>query len=151
MGCERKQEVLESMIDEIRGVSYMPWRETLRYPQNYLRNVGRKTCDPKATVVTDVDMVPSKGGCKQHFLVLGKQLALVDMDLQLEKFFESNKIALTCSKCIFVIPIYELDRETVTKLPRSKSDLMRLVRQGKSRAFHSVLYKINQGETNLTR
>ena len=73
------------------------------------------------------------------------------MDLQLEKFFESNKIALTCSKCIFVIPIYELDRETVTKLPRSKAELVRLVRQGKSRGFHSVLYKINQGETNLTR
>ena len=60
----------------------------------------------------------------------------------MSKFLTTNQ----CSKCAFVVPVYEVDRKS--KFPETKADLKNLVRQKKARPFHTTVFLQSQYATN---
>lgn len=99
------------------------------YPQNHLRNVARDGCSlQRHFFLVDIDVMPKPG--------------LWD---ELSDFFgSSNK--RPCVKCVFVVPTYEA-REMVP-VPRTKRELLGLVRRKEARPFHMKSFIFNQYATN---
>lgn len=99
------------------------------YPQNHLRNVARDGCSPQRRFfLVDIDVMPKPG--------------LWD---ELSDFFGSPS-RRPCAKCVFVVPTYEA-REAVP-VPRTKRELLGLVRRKEARPFHLKLFIFNQYATN---
>lgn len=75
------------------------------------------------------------------------QVLAPGLNSQIESFLSRQA---NCSRCAFVVPTYEI-KSTVARLPENKTELLRLVRRGKARQFHQVVYSINQKSSNLKR
>ncbi|XP_050038650.1 beta-1,4-glucuronyltransferase 1-like [Dermacentor andersoni] len=102
------------------------------YPQNHLRNVARDGCSPqKHFFVVDIDVMPKPG--------------LWD---ELSDFLASANSGRRppCAKCVFVVPTYEA-REMVP-VPRTKRELLAMVRRREARPFHEKSFVFNQYATN---
>ncbi|KAH7968789.1 beta-1,4-glucuronyltransferase 1 [Rhipicephalus sanguineus] len=102
------------------------------YPQNHLRNVARDGCSPqKHFFVVDIDVMPKPG--------------LWD---ELSDFLASANSGrrLPCAKCVFVVPTYEA-RE-MAPVPRTKRELLAMVRRREARPFHEKSFVFNQYATN---
>lgn len=97
------------------------------YPQNHLRNVARDGCAQKYFFLTDIDVMPKP--------VLWEELT---------DFLNGPRTP--CEKCVFVVPTYELP-ETVT-VPRTKEDLLLMVKRKRARPFHQKSFIHNQYATN---
>ncbi|KAK8767138.1 hypothetical protein V5799_006072 [Amblyomma americanum] len=99
------------------------------YPQNHLRNVARDGCSPQRHFfVVDIDVMPKPG--------------LWD---ELSDFLGGSQ-RRPCAKCVFVVPTYEA-RE-MAAVPRTKRELLAMVRRGEARPFHQKSFVFNQYATN---
>lgn len=99
------------------------------YPQNHLRNVARDGCSPhRHFLVVDIDVMPKPGLWDELLDFLGGS--------------QWN----SCAKCVFVVPTYEA-RE-MAPVPRTKRELLAMVRRREARPFHQKSFVFNQYATN---
>ncbi|KAG0443535.1 hypothetical protein HPB47_014807 [Ixodes persulcatus] len=96
------------------------------YPQNHLRNVARDGCAQRYFFLTDIDIMPKPGLWEE-----------------LSHFFGRT---LPCTKCVFVVPTYEMSE--TAPVPRTKRELLQLVRRKETRPFHQKSFIPNQYATN---
>ncbi|XP_042145151.1 beta-1,4-glucuronyltransferase 1-like [Ixodes scapularis] len=96
------------------------------YPQNHLRNVARDGCAQRYFFLTDIDIMPKPGLWEE-----------------LSHFFGRT---LPCTKCVFVVPTYEMS--DTAPVPRTKRELLHLVRRKEARPFHQKSFIPNQYATN---
>ncbi|CAG7785536.1 unnamed protein product [Allacma fusca] len=99
------------------------------YPQNHMRNIARKTCTTSWVFMTDVDIIPRPNS-----------------SLLLQEFYESP--SSKCSKCAFVIPVYELERSA--RYPETKRQLIDYANSGLARQFHLKIYRFGHWATNYS-
>ena len=132
MDCQQPTQVIKYLLEK-RSEEMMTWRPSYPYPQNLLRNTAKRGCQTNYTYIPDIDMVPTPG-----------------MDLHLETFLQRDQENNNCTKCAFVIPTYEISRNS-THLPRNKSELLTYVKEKQARQFHQALYSINQKSSNLLK
>ena len=132
MDCQQPTQVIKYLLEK-RSEEMMTWRPSYPYPQNLLRNTAKRGCQTNYTYIPDIDMVPTPG-----------------MDLHLETFLQRDQETNNCTKCAFVIPTYEISRNS-THLPRNKSELLTYVKEKQARQFHQALYSINQKSSNLLK
>ena len=128
--CDEPHETLTSLL-RLRPASVMAWREKMAYPQNVLRNLARKTSQTEFVWLVDADVVPVRGAAAA-----------------LDEFLRSDEV-VACSRCVFVIPTYEVDTEQ--KYPENAAQLLELVRRKKARPFHEKVFIHNQFATNHSR
>lgn len=92
------------------------------YPNNLLRNIGRRFSDSLFVFVIDIDMMPSK-----------------NLHAQFLSFIQTRNLSLFSrpEKEVFVVPAFELD-DTVSSsvIPEDKSQLMQQFNQLKARPFY---------------
>ena len=132
LDCQQPTQVIKYLLEK-RGEQMMSWRPSYPYPQNLLRNTAKKGCQTAYTYIPDIDMVPTPG-----------------MDLQLETFLQKDQETNNCTKCAFVIPTYEISRNS-THLPQNKAELLTFLKEKQARQFHQALYSINQKSSNLLK
>ncbi|CAN8006572.1 unnamed protein product, partial [Ixodes hexagonus] len=96
------------------------------YPQNHLRNVARDGCAQKYFFLTDIDIMPKPGLWEELSDFLGR--------------------TPPCSKCVFVVPTYEMSE--TAPVPRTKQELLHMVRRKEARPFHQKSFIHNQYATN---
>ena len=132
LDCQQPTQVIKYLLEK-RGEQMMSWRPSYPYPQNLLRNTAKKGCQTAYTYIPDIDMVPTPG-----------------MDLQLETFLQKDQETNNCTKCAFVIPTYEISRNS-THLPQNKGELLTFLKKKQARQFHETIYSINQKSSNLLK
>ena len=132
LDCQQPTQVIKYLLEK-RGEQMMSWRPSYPYPQNLLRNTAKQGCQTAYTYIPDIDMVPTPG-----------------MDLQLETFLQKDQETNNCTKCAFVIPTYEISRNS-THLPQNKAELLTFLKEKQARQFHQALYSINQKSSNLLK
>lgn len=93
--------------------------ETIMYPINICRNSARESALTENLIVSDIQLMPSEGLAR-------KFLNMVD----------TYKLA-QCEKTVFVLPIFEV--EASEEIPRTKKQLIRLIRQEKAVYFHKLI------------
>jgi len=125
--CKDHKLYLKRLL-EYRSKDMLVWRESYKYPQNFLRNLAKSSCQTNYTYIPDIDMVLPRG-----------------MDQQLEDFMQTQD---SCDKCAFVVPTYEIS-DSVKETPQSKTELLAMVKEKQARPFHSKLFSINQKSSNL--
>ena len=88
------------------------------YLINAARNVARSSVSTRFVFTSDVELYPSP---------------------KLSENFESfiKKSNRSSSKLVYVVPAFEIDISERSRLPRSRSDLVRLYNNGKSVYFHA--------------
>ncbi|CAG0890946.1 unnamed protein product [Darwinula stevensoni] len=128
--CSNLEPEIESLLAK-RSPGMMEWRVPLKYPQNLMRNVARSSCNTPFTFLIDVDMVPMPG-----------------LKESLDGFLESQGNEST--KCVYVIPTYEI-HDSVTVLPRNKTELLRLVKKKLAQPFHVKVAVRNSQSSDLRR
>ncbi|KAK5643990.1 hypothetical protein RI129_007835 [Pyrocoelia pectoralis] len=107
-----------SITDTSNSITFRN-KKGLVYPVNVSRNVARNAATTTLVLVSDVELIPSK------------QLASRFLEM-ISKFAKTNNFHLRHH--VFVVPVFEVDNyETV---PRSKKDLIQLVRREKAVYFH---------------
>lgn len=129
VSCSKYFNVLQELLNT-RSREDMQWRQHLLYPQNLMRNVARKGCQSEFVLLTDIDIIPRWG-----------------LSAKMDEFVK-NKEVLTCSKCAFVVPTYEVDEKV--PLPVNKTSLLALVKSKKAQPFHQVVFVNNQFATNFS-
>lgn len=107
----------------------------LPYPQNLMRNVARRHCKSDWVVSPDVDMVFPAPSVQPSWTQ------------RLAQFLLTPK-ALECSKCAFVLPLFELEHENRT-LPTDKTHLRQYVDAGRARPYHAEVFSQNQAASKL--
>ena len=132
LDCQQPSQVVKYLLEK-RGEQMMSWRPSYPYPQNLLRNTAKQGCQTAYTYIPDIDMVPTPG-----------------MDLQLETFLQKDQETNNCTKCAFVIPTYEISRNS-THLPQNKGELLTFLKEKQARQFHETIYSINQMSSNLLK
>jgi len=106
--------------------------DKLLFPFNHMRNLARKTCQTEFVFMTDIDIIPKTG--------LGPEL---------NEFLSSKSAQERASKAVFVVPTYEIN-ETVA-LPRTKDELLQLVKDKMAQTYRTVVFYHNQHYTNSSR
>lgn len=91
--------------------------QKIAYPNNLLRNIGRRYAGSEFTLVTDIDMVPS-AGLRNSFL----------------RFWSDRPPA---QKLVFVLPAYEVRDQVADHLiPGTKEQLLVMVQRQEARPFY---------------
>ncbi|XP_076063781.1 beta-1,4-glucuronyltransferase 1-like isoform X2 [Oratosquilla oratoria] len=121
---------VNAMLKDLQGGHRQD--EGQMYPQNLLRNMARRTCPTPFTLTIDVDMLPAP-----------------DMAHRLDTFLATRAVQV-CHRCTYVIPVYEI-HDTVTEMPGTKDDLLRMRARDLAQPFHIQVYALNQGNSNLQR
>lgn len=129
--CEQPEATLKKLM-KFRTTETIKWRLKNAYPQNHLRNLARKGCQNEYIFLTDIDIIPS-----------------VNFTQNLDKFLRKTTHCSNQSKCVFVVPTYEIDNRV--KFPPNKVDLLRLSKRGLARPFHHKVFIYNQFATNFSR
>lgn len=96
LSCSLNPEEVVQHLLRLRSNSTVAWRQKMAYPQNVLRNAARSHCANQWVMCPDVDMVlppPSPHN---------------DLAKQLVRFLKGRQ-ARSCTKCAFVLPVYEID------------------------------------------
>jgi hypothetical protein len=131
--CAKPENTLNELLKQ-RTAETKKWRIKHPYPQNFLRNVARKSSQTYFVFLVDVDIIPS---------------ASFNFAEQLDKFLKKAKCANSNNLCAYVIPTFELDERV--RFPRNKTDLIRLANKGLARPFHNKVFIYNQYATNFSR
>ncbi|XP_064483284.1 beta-1,4-glucuronyltransferase 1-like [Ornithodoros turicata] len=125
LSCPNHGAVLNNLL-QLTKKQVVKNRQKLLYPQNHLRNIARDGCEQEFFFLTDIDVMPRPGLAR-------------DLDV-----FLRNRPP--CSKCIYVVPTYETSKST--PVPKTKSELLHMVRVKKARPFHQKVFIYNQYATN---
>lgn len=96
LSCQLEPEEVVRHLLRLRNNETVGWREKMAYPQNVLRNAARSHCANRWVMCPDVDMV------------LPRPSPYTDLPTQLSRFLK-GRWAKSCSKCAFVLPVYEID------------------------------------------
>lgn len=132
--CAKPEQTLNELLKQ-RTAETKKWRIKYPYPQNFLRNVARKSCQTYYVFLSDVDIIPSTN---------------LNFAEKLDQFLRKpNKCSNSNNLCAYVIPTYELDDRV--RFPRNKTDLIRLANKGLARPFHNKVFIYNQFATNFSR
>ncbi|GFR02476.1 beta-1,4-glucuronyltransferase 1 [Trichonephila clavata] len=126
--CARSSEALPLLL-RYRTSSFRRWWQQALHPQNHLRNVARKGVKTPYHFLTDIDILPIAG-----------------LAHQLDVFLSTSSRGKSCSKCVFVVPTYEMPEQL--PVPRSKDELLERIRRKQSRPFHAKVFIHNQFATN---
>uniref|UniRef100_T1J8L2 Beta-1,4-glucuronyltransferase 1 n=1 Tax=Strigamia maritima TaxID=126957 RepID=T1J8L2_STRMM len=122
-----------SLVDEQqRTRTNYAWGDKVVYPNNLLRNVGRRNAATEFVFVVDVDMVPNVD-LHDEFLEFARA----------QRLFDANR---RDDKTVYVVPAFEA-REG-TPVPRDKTDLLHLLAQVRVRPFYFKLCWKCQGHTD---
>lgn len=95
--------------------------EKIAYPNNLLRNIGRRYAGTEWTLVTDIDMVPSIGLRESflHFVTTGSHVQ---------------------QKLVYVLPAYEVPEQlTDSLIPGTKRQLLDMIERLDARPFYMEL------------
>lgn len=125
--CSMSSETLPLLL-RYRTSSFKRWWLQALHPQNHLRNVARKGCKTIYHFLTDIDIIPVSGLAEELNVFLG------------------SKHARACSKCVYVVPTYEMPEKL--PVPHSKAELLERVSRRQSRPFHAKVFIHNQYATN---
>ncbi|KAJ8969235.1 hypothetical protein NQ317_008121 [Molorchus minor] len=106
--------------DSSKLETYRSFDDRVTYPINVCRNAARTASLTEHVIVSDIQLLPSEN--------LGRKFW--DM-MQTFAFTE-------CPHKVFVVPIFEIE-ETVQDIPRTKRELVQLIRQGKAVYFHKLV------------
>ncbi|TRY77142.1 hypothetical protein TCAL_12514, partial [Tigriopus californicus] len=103
----------------------------LVYPESRMRNLAQRGCPTPFTFIFDIDMrIPEQ----------------FDKDVEYFLATKGNR----CPKCIFIIPVYEVDGLTAyANLPRNKTELLDQVKSKKARIYHIKTYPWGQKMSHL--
>lgn len=91
----------------------------LKYPINVCRNVARNAAATYFVMVSDIQLIPSE--------------KLASKFIEMVSRYHIDKHQRLPSR-VYVLPLFEVERDEV--IPRSKTDLIRLVRNEKAVYFH---------------
>lgn len=126
--CQNPDKTLRTLL-KLRTAKTMEWRKKNIYPQNHMRNIARKGCQSKYVFLTDIDIIPS-----------------INSVVLLNNFFKT----VTCDgNCAYVIPTFEIDVRA--PFPRTKENLLGLIKKGLARPFHEKVFIYNQYATNFSK
>lgn len=102
--------------------------ERIAYPNNLLRNVGRRYCLCEFILVIDIDMVTSLN-LRDSFVTFARE----------GKLFENT---LKVDKVAYVLPVYEVHRDmSESEIPGDKNSLLDMITIGKARQFYIEVCK----------
>ncbi|XP_068230454.1 beta-1,4-glucuronyltransferase 1-like [Palaemon carinicauda] len=101
------------------------------YPQNHNRNLAKKNCATDYSMTTDIDMITPPS-----------------MSENMTKFFNNNEESKSCTKCVFVVPVYEV-HDTANFRPKDKQELIGLINNGLARRYHIKVWSPNQENSHL--
>ncbi|CAG9854782.1 unnamed protein product [Phyllotreta striolata] len=107
------------IIDSSKLSTYRHADDSVMYPINVCRNVARTASLTERVVVSDIQLMPSEG-LAQKFL----------------KMIDNYKL-IGCQKKVFVLPIFEV--ESNEEIPRSKRELIELVKEKRAVYFHKLV------------
>ncbi|CAG2164326.1 unnamed protein product [Oppiella nova] len=127
--CHRMQSLLNSIA--VNAVNY--GHSGVAYPNNLLRNVGRRNALTDYVFVVDIDLVPNDGLYEQF----------LDFAQQNKLFSDEHKK----DKVVYVVPAYEVNTlstvESNSKLetrnqliPKDKPDLLQMIQTMNARPFY---------------
>lgn len=127
--------ILSKLFTDIKSKSMNYFNvERIAYPNNLLRNVGRRYSLTEFILVIDIDMVTSIN-LRDSFLTFAKE----------NKLFENT---LKLDKVSYVVPVYEVHRDTRSQdIASDKNSLLDLISTGKARPFYIELCKKCQRPT----
>ena len=102
--------------------------ERIAYPNNLLRNVGRRYCLCEFILVVDIDMVTSMH-LRDSFVTFARESKLFENTLRLDKV-------------AYVLPVYEVHRDmSDTEIPGDKNCLLDMITMAKARQFYVEVCK----------
>lgn len=107
------------VTDSSKLQTYRQTNESVIYPINVCRNAARTASLTENVMVSDIQLMPSEGLARK-FLVMLDQYKL-----------------RSCFKNVYVLPIFEV--EANEEIPRTKSQLVELVRENKAVYFHKLI------------
>lgn len=93
--------------------------EKVVYPINVCRNAARTASMTDHVLVSDIQLIPSENTAKKFWEMMDAY-----------KFVD-------CPNKVFVIPIFEV--ESTEEIPRTKKQLVRLIRGKKAVYFHKMI------------
>lgn len=127
--------ILSTLFTDLKSKSMNYFNvERIAYPNNLLRNVGRRYSLTEFILVIDIDMVTSVS-LRESFLAFAKDSKLFENTLKLDKV-------------AYVLPVYEVHRDTRQhEIPKDKNSLMDMISAGKARPFYIELCKKCQKPT----
>ena len=85
------EQVFQNLLQKNLNTEMAKLKKHMIYPQNYLRNIAKHSCQTSHTLVLDVDMIPNPG-----------------LYEDLEVFLSDSNVS-QCEKCAFVVPTFEID------------------------------------------
>eukprot|EP01135_Chromosphaera_perkinsii_P002034 Nk52_evm81s215 gene=Nk52_evmTU81s215 len=111
------------------------------YPQNRLRNMGRKNIKTAFCLVTDADIIPSPG-LRSSFIDYAYKSDLLKL--------RNQKVDVL--KTVWIVPVFEMKAESEDeKIPQSKAQLTKMHEEGMVRPFYSAIMKELQATTNYPK
>ena len=131
--CDR----IESLLQSVQSNRVNYGHSGVAYPNNLLRNVGRRNALTEYTFVVDIDLVPNNRLYEQFY----------EFALQNNLFSDQQKK----DKVVYVVPAYEVNTltdamqsdiklETLDQLiPKEKTDLLRMIESMNARPFYIEL------------
>ncbi|RWS05376.1 beta-1:4-glucuronyltransferase 1-like protein [Dinothrombium tinctorium] len=100
--------------------------KSVPFPNNLLRNVGRRNALSDFVFVTDIDLIPSSK-LREQFVEFASE----------NKLFEDT---LKEDKTVYVVPVYEMKEESFKlNLPKEKTELLRSIETMEARPFYFEL------------
>lgn len=94
--------------------STINYNHKVPYPNNLLRNIGRRYAGTEYSFVVDMDLLPS-ANLYEHFLEFGHRTRLFrEWDAALLPETAQAEAASQRSKVVFVVPTYEIDLSQIT-------------------------------------
>lgn len=131
---------LPSSIEAIVTGHQQNYGHGVAYPNNLLRNIGRRYALTEYTFVIDIDLVPS-AGLYEHFLEFGRRTRLFkDADNFIDHISVHDE-----DRIVFVVPAFEMDRanrteqELINVFPSDKITLAQLIQAKRIRPFYIEL------------
>ncbi|XP_013775359.1 beta-1,4-glucuronyltransferase 1-like [Limulus polyphemus] len=114
----------EDLLEKLKAVNIAEnYAHGVPYPNNLLRNVGRRNALTEFIFVIDIDLVPSDH-LHEDFQVFAKENRL---------FLESHKD----DKTVYVVPAFELKEGAA--IPKQKTELLQLLELMEARPFYFEL------------
>jgi len=107
------------IADSSKIKTYRHADDSVMYPINVCRNAARTASLTERVMVSDIQLMPSEG-------LASKFLTMLD----------TYKL-LDCTKRAYVLPIFEV--ESTEEIPRTKRQLLELIREKKSVYFHKLV------------
>lgn len=94
----------------------MSWRARLEYPQQHLRDVAFDSCHSDYVLLTDPGVIPH-----------------LQLDNSLQRFLATRMAERCKPRCAYIMPVFNIIRG-LDRLPRNKTELLRLVSTGGAQA-----------------